>query len=146
MLLRSECGLTMTTRATFLPLRHLRGPACIAAALIVSAAGAVSTVAAPFATPPRPAGSVYDGAHVLQGGDLARIEALSRELWERAHVALVVATLPDLGGDTVEEVSIRIAKEWGIGGKESRGVLILAAIGDRKARIETGYGVEGFLP
>src|SRR5262249_29459339 len=46
----------------------------------------------------------------------------------------------------VEDVSIRIAKDWGVGGQESRGVLILAAIGDRKARIEAGYGVEGFLP
>src|SRR5262249_14415646 len=77
--------------------------------------------------------------------DISRIDALSRELWERAHVALVIATIPDLGGEPVEDVSIRIAKDWGVGGQESRGVLILAAIGDRNARIEAGYGVEGFL-
>ena len=41
----------------------------------------------------------------------------------------------------------RIAEEWGIGqeGKDN-GVLIYVAFADRKLRIHTGYGVEGFLP
>src|SRR5437867_3303516 len=116
----------MTTRATFLSLRNLRGLARLADAMVLSVAGAGIIAAAPIATPPRPAGAVYDGAGVMDPGDIARIEALSRELWGRARVAMVVATLTDLGGEPVEEVSIRIAKEWGIGGKESRGVLIVA--------------------
>jgi uncharacterized protein len=82
----------------------------------------------------------------MRAADIAAVEALSREVWEKAHVAIVVATVPDLGGESVEEVSIRLAKSWGIGGKDDRGVLLFAAIQDRKARIEAGYGVEGYLP
>jgi uncharacterized protein len=108
--------------------------------------GSAPAATPPAPTPPRPAGAVYDGANVVRSADAAAIEALSREIWERAHVAIVVATVPDLGGESVEEVSIRLAKSWGIGGKEDRGVLIFAAIQDRKARVETGYGVEGYLP
>jgi len=132
-------------------LRH-RGPHPFArflrtgvVALSIGAATAGLPVPAAVAVPPRPAGSVYDGARVLNAADAAAIETLSRELWEKGKVALVVATLPDLGGNPLEDVSRAIAKEWGIGGKENRGVLLLAAIGDRRLRIETGYGVEGYL-
>jgi uncharacterized protein len=83
----------------------------------------------------------------MRPADVGAINALSRALWERARVALVVATLPDLGGEPIEGLSIRIAKAWGIGGREEdRGVLVLVAPRDRRARIETGYGVEGYLP
>jgi uncharacterized protein len=121
----------------------LNSVAMIALACTLLATG---VEAAPFETPAPPQGSVYDGARVIRGDDAAAIERLSREVWEKGHVALVVATVPDLGGEPVEEVSIRVAKAWGIGGKENRGVLIFAAIKDRKARIEAGYGVEGYLP
>jgi len=106
---------------------------------------AIAAIAA-IVVPPRPQGPIYDGAGVMRPADIAAVEALSRILWEKARVAVVVATLPDLGGEPVEDVSIRIAKAWGVGGKEDRGVLVLAAVADRKARIETGYGVEGYLP
>jgi len=129
--------------------RNRRGAASarLAPFLVVAAlCGAGAAMAAPFEVPPRPSGSVYDGARVMRQADVSAIEALSREIWEKARVALVVATIPDLGGEPLEDVSIRIAKTWGIGGKEDRGVLVLASIGDRKARIESGYGVEGYLP
>jgi len=113
---------------------------------IASCLCAPEIAAAPFATPAPPRGSVYDGARVIRAEDATAMELLSREIWEKAHVALVVATVPDLGGEPLEDVSIRIAKAWGIGGKENRGVLIFAAIQDHKARIEAGYGVEGYIP
>lgn len=114
-------------------------------AVLLCAAALPSPAA--FQVPPRPSGNVYDGAGVMRPDDARVIEALGRILWERARVGLAVATLPDLGGEPVEDVSIRIANAWGMGGEiEDRGVLILAAIEDRKARIEVGYGAEGFLP
>lgn len=122
--------------------------ACAVAACAIAIAATVpsSSLEAAIAVPPRPSGPVYDGAGVMRPEDKAAIERISGVLWERSRVALVVATLPNLGGEPVEDVSIRIAKSWGIGGKEDRGVLILTSIEDRKARIETGYGVEGYLP
>ncbi|MBI3448750.1 MAG: TPM domain-containing protein [Acidobacteria bacterium] len=116
-----------------------------AVALSIGAALAGLPTLAAVAVPPRPAGSVYDGARVVSAPDAAALETLSRELWEKGKVALVVATLKDLGGSPLEEVTRTISREWGIGGKENRGVLLLAAIGDRRLRIEAGYGVEGYL-
>jgi len=69
-----------------------------------------------------------------------------------------VVTLPDLGGRPVEEVSLRLGREWKIGadakiGDAARnaGVVILivpketASDGRGRCRIETGQGAEGFL-
>ncbi len=118
------------------------------AILPVAILGAAARPApAAFEVPPRPGGAVHDGARVIRPDDARAIESISRLLWDRARVGLVVATVPDLGGEPVEEVAMRIATSWGIGGeKEDRGILVLAAIADRRARIEVGYGAEGYIP
>lgn len=61
------------------------------------------------------------------------------------QVAVVlVSTLNDY---PIEEYSLRLFREWGIGNKNTNnGVLIIAAINDRKIRIEPGYGLEGAIP
>src|SRR5690606_17952530 len=42
---------------------------------------------------------------------------------------------------------VRLAQQWGIGGKEhDNGILLLVALGDRAVTIQTGYGVEGAVP
>jgi uncharacterized protein len=47
----------------------------------------------------------------------------------------------------VEEYATKLFREWGIGNKKTNnGVLILAAIDDRKVWIEVGYGLEGAIP
>jgi uncharacterized protein len=116
-------------------------------ALAILLSVAVAPVAAAFQVPPRPRGAVHDGAGVIRPGDAQAIEAISRVLWERGRVGLVVAALPDLGGEPVEDVSSRIANSWGVGGeKDDRGILIVAAVEDRRARIEVGYGAEGYIP
>jgi uncharacterized protein len=47
----------------------------------------------------------------------------------------------------IESYAVDLFKKWGIGSKTTnRGVLILYAIQDRRARIEVGYGLEPILP
>lgn len=123
-------------------LRHAFLAALVAGCALASAVPAL----AELQVPPRPQGPIHDGAGVVRPGDARAISAIARLLWERAQVAVVVATLPDLGGSPVEDAAIRIAESWGVGGKEDRGILILLAVGDRKARIEVGYGAEGYIP
>ncbi len=75
------------------------------------------------------------------------MEALSRSLWQRMGVALVVAIFPELQGESVEEFANRLYETWGIGAKgEDKGVLILLAMKERRLRVEVGYGLEGVLP
>jgi len=60
---------------------------------------------------------------------------------------VVVVTVKDMGGMTVEDYAHRLFRKWGIGDRDrDNGVLILVALEERKIRIENGYGVEGVLP
>ncbi len=96
---------------------------------------------------PSPRGAVNDFAGVLSQEERDRMEALSRSLWQRMGVALVVAIFPELQGESVEEFANRLYETWGIGVKgEDRGVLILLAMKERRLRVEVGYGLEGVLP
>jgi uncharacterized protein len=57
-----------------------------------------------------------------------------------------VVIIPTLAGDSIEEYSIALAREWGIGQKgKDNGALLLIAKDDRELRIEVGYGFEGTL-
>jgi len=57
-----------------------------------------------------------------------------------------ILIIPSLQGDSIEDYSIRVAREWGIGSKEkSNGVLLVIAKDDHRLRIEVGYGLEGAL-
>jgi len=87
-----------------------------------------------------------DAAHLLPA-DLAA--SLSAEL--AAHEArtgnqVVLLTLPSLEGEPLEEFSHRVATAWQLGRKGTdNGVLMLVVPGERKIRIEVGYGLEGTL-
>ena len=48
---------------------------------------------------------------------------------------------------TIEDYGYRLGRHWQLGDKdEDDGVILLVAPNEKKVRIETGYGAEGFLP
>ena len=95
---------------------------------------------------PRPNGPVADYAKVIPQDYKTGIDGVARELLQKTGAALVVATLPSLDGDTIENTAVNLFQKWGIGKKgEDRGVLILVALKERKLRIEVGYGLEGII-
>lgn len=68
-------------------------------------------------------------------------------LRQQTGAEVIVAVVPSIGDETIEEFSEELFQQWGIGKKDKdNGVLILIAPEQRKARITTGYGVEGVLP
>ena len=59
---------------------------------------------------------------------------------------LAVLTIPSLEGENLEAYANTVFNEWKIGQKtHNNGVLLLIAKGDRKLRIEVGYGLEHLL-
>jgi uncharacterized protein len=59
---------------------------------------------------------------------------------------MVVVTVPDLGGLTIEEFGMALGNRWGIGQAEyDNGVLLLVAPKERRVRIEVGCGLEEVL-
>ena len=58
----------------------------------------------------------------------------------------MVATVPGLGGTSVEDYANRLFRHWALGQKaKNNGVLLVVAPNERKVRIEVGYGLEGAL-
>lgn len=95
----------------------------------------------------KPTGYVSDFAGILQPADRAAIERLFTELEQRTGAQAAVVTLKSLEGGQIDDFANRLFERWGIGKKgKDNGLLLIASIGDRKVRIETGYGFEGALP
>lgn len=78
-------------------------------------------------------------------------EQLTRKLAQYARqtsTQIVIVTEPSLEGGDPFNRALEYYEAWGIGGsrEKSNGALIYVARDDRKVRIMTGYGAEGFLP
>ena len=59
---------------------------------------------------------------------------------------IVVLIVPTVRPETIEQYALRVAESWRLGRRGvDDGALLLVAMGDRKVRIEVGYGLEGAL-
>jgi len=95
----------------------------------------------------KPQGYVNDFAGVLSAPAKEKLAALCAEVDRKTGAQIAVVTVSSLGGEPVEQFSIDLATQWGVGPKQqARGVLILLAPNDRKYRVEVGYGLEAILP
>ena len=125
--------------------------------LVKSAAGFLSllfvlAVSAPIAHAEqiknlKPQGYVNDFAGVLSAQAKENLTALCAEVDQKTKAQIAVVTVSSLEGEPVEQFSIDLATQWGVGPKQdARGIMILLAPNDRKYRIEVGYGLEAILP
>jgi uncharacterized protein len=96
---------------------------------------------------PRPTSYVVDNADVIEAGLESRLAANLQELEQKTGAQMIVLTLPNTEGEPLETFNIRLLDQWKLGqqGKDN-GLLFTVAVGDRKWRIDTGYGLEGLLP
>jgi uncharacterized protein len=95
----------------------------------------------------KPTAYVNDFAGALSAETKAKLESLCTEIDQKANAQIAVVTVKSLDGDDIDDYAVKLFKAWGIGGKKSdRGVLIVAAVQDRKYRTEVGYGLEPILP
>jgi uncharacterized protein len=95
----------------------------------------------------KPQGYVNDFAGVLSAPAKEKLTALCAEVDQKAGAQIAIVTVSSLGSEPVEQFSIDLATQWGVGPKQQAGgVLILLAPNDRKYRVEVGYGLEAILP
>jgi len=68
--------------------------------------------------------------------------------FERATTSeIAVVVIRSLDGVSIEEAAVKLFEMWGIGKKDrDNGLLFLWSTGDRRVRVEVGYGLEGTLP
>lgn len=90
---------------------------------------------------------IIDQTESLANEDINRIAQLINAERQKKSFQIGVLMISTLGSDdSLEEYSLKVARQWGIGDKKkSNGVLLLIAKNDRKMRIEVGNGMEGSL-
>jgi len=94
----------------------------------------------------KPSGYVNDFAHVIDAGSEAQIEAYCGNVERATGAQFAIVTVDSLEDEPVEDVAVRLFKEWGIGKKGTdEGLLVLLAIKDHKNRVEVGYGLEPII-
>lgn len=104
-------------------------------------------VSAQKALPAKTDRLVNDFARLLSAGEAQQLEQKLVTYARETSTEIAVVTMASLEGEDDFDYSYRLAVAWGIGGKENNnGILIFVAQAERKVRIQTGMGAEGFLP
>jgi uncharacterized protein len=119
--------------------RKLRVPALLMAAALCAAGADFGAL--------KPQGYVSDFAGVLDEGTKAELNAYCARVEKATGAQIALVTLPGLQGEPIEDVANLLYRKWGVGNKKTNeGVLLLLSIGDRRSRLEVGYGLEEVIP
>lgn len=90
---------------------------------------------------------VADPGGLLSGTAKAHANEYLWNLRRQTGVEAAVVVVPSIGDIPIEEFAERLFTKWGLGKSDKdNGVLVVIATEQRRARIQTGYGVEGVLP
>lgn len=90
---------------------------------------------------------VNDYANLLSEETKKYILQTNQDLNQKTGAQIVVVTVKNLEGKSIEEYANQLFREFGIGDKEkNNGLLLLCSYEDRMFRVEVGYGLEGCLP
>lgn len=97
---------------------------------------------------PNPPRLVNDFANVLTAAQEQALEAKLVAYDDSTSVQIAVITVRSTGDYEIGEVALETLRQWGVGGQASKdnGAVLIAAVGDRKVWIATGYGLEGAVP
>ncbi len=97
--------------------------------------------------PPRPSTLVSDYTNTLSESQKWQLESKLRRFNDTSSSQIAVVLMQSVGGYDVSDYAVRLAEAWGVGQKgKNNGIVLLAALKDRKVSISTGYGMEGALP
>lgn len=90
---------------------------------------------------------VTDTSATLDPGVVARLNERAAAFERDTTSEIAIVVIRSLDGLTIEEASVKLFQMWGIGKKNrDNGLLFLWSTGDRRVRVEVGYGLEGALP
>ena len=90
---------------------------------------------------------VADPANMLSPETKAEVNRRLHGFRQGTSAEMAVAVVPEIGDMSIEEYSTELFRQWGLGKADNdNGILLVISTGARKARIETGYGVEGAMP
>lgn len=88
-------------------------------------------------------GRVVDTAQLIDAQTRTQLSQMLEAHEQTTGEQVVVVTLPNLQGTTIEDYGYQLGRFWGVGQKDKdNGALLIVARDDHKVRIEVGYGLE----
>jgi uncharacterized protein len=116
--------------------------------VVAAALGAPAPLSAQDGEIPQPQGWVNDFAGVVDADAEQQMSSLIQAISEATEVEVAVVTIQSFAPfGSVEQYSIELAEQWGVGGAENdTGIILLVAVEERRLRLEVGYGLEGIIP
>ena len=96
---------------------------------------------------PNPPRLVNDYTNTLTESQVSFLEQKLVAYDDSTSNQIAVVIIPTTGDYSVDEVALKILRDWGVGNKDrNNGIVLLIAKDDRKLKIEVGYGLEGPVP
>jgi uncharacterized protein len=100
-----------------------------------------------FPDAPVPPRLVNDFTKTLSASELTQLESKLVAYNDSTSSQVTVVMIRSIGPYDISDYAFQLGDKWGIGRKDrNNGILILAAMEDRKVFIATGYGMEGVVP
>ncbi|MDA0314990.1 MAG: TPM domain-containing protein [Bacteroidetes bacterium] len=100
-----------------------------------------------FPAAPNPPRLVNDFTGTLSATEVDQLEQKLLAYSDSTSTQVSIVLLGSVGPYDISDYAFQLGEQWGIGGKgKDNGILILAAIDDRKVFIATGRGMEGVVP
>ncbi|MCH7397666.1 TPM domain-containing protein [Belliella sp. DSM 107340] len=100
-----------------------------------------------FPAVPNPPKLVNDFSKTLSSSEIQNLENKLVAYNDSTSSQVTIVMVNSIGPYDISEYAFQLGDKWGIGRKDKdNGILILAAMKDRKVFIATGYGMEGAIP
>jgi len=107
----------------------------------------VWVMAQDFPPAPNPPRLVNDLTGTLSADEVAQLEKKLLAYSDSTSTQVSIVLMGSVGIYDISDYAFQLGEKWGIGGKgKDNGLLILAAMEDRKVFIATGRGLEGAIP
>ncbi len=88
-------------------------------------------------------GYVNDFAGVMDPKAISELNSVISLFNRQTGIQIAVVTVKDTGGMGIDEYANLLFQHWGVGVKGlDNGIMLIAAMKEKKARIEVGYGLE----
>ncbi len=100
-----------------------------------------------FEIPEKPAALVNDYAGTLSQPEATALNRKLMNYMDSTSTQIFVVLLNEDEGKPIEMMGAEIGEKWGVGQKgKDNGVVVLMYPDERKVTIQTGYGLEEFIP
>lgn len=100
-----------------------------------------------FELPDKPAALVNDYSNTLSPADVSMLNQKLMAYMDSTSTQIFVVLMNNEDGRAVELMGAEIGEKWGVGQKgKDNGLVVLMFPDERKVTIQTGYGLEEFIP